>query len=72
MRSVLGIIPPLTPYLRFILELPEGEPVELFVPELPGTKRPYVYEADSRPTNMVYDTSGMKLSTWKPEPPENR
>lgn len=43
------------PYLRLVLELPEGEPVELFVPELPGTKRPYVYDIKSVPTNMVYD-----------------
>lgn len=45
----------MTPYLRFVIELPEGEPVELFVPELPGTKRPYTYDIKSVPTNMVYD-----------------
>ena len=58
----------LEPYIRFLIELPEGEPLEMFVPELPGTKRPYVYDIKGHPTNLTYDTSGAKLSTWTPEP----
>ena len=63
-----SIIVPLELYLRFVVELPEGEPVEMFVPELPGTKRPYGYDIKSHPVNLTYDTGGMTISTWKPEP----
>lgn len=53
----------MTPYLRFIIDLPEGEPVEMFVPELLCTRRPFVYDLHSVPTNMVYDTRVQPIST---------